>query len=141
MHSLKYFLTAIAEPKGYIYEGEITPFPLQGKKTLRETETYHEAIDTLKLSEKPSPYLNKIKTLQRTIAEQEEAIKNQEENIAVNFRKGELVYEKYAPAAEDAGDRERDEKSRSWEEIAKELKKEKKILSVNLEKKAVVINL
>ncbi|MEK6863500.1 MAG: NFACT family protein [Nanoarchaeota archaeon] len=139
--AFKYFLTAIADPKGYIYEEEITPFPLQGKKTLRETETYHEAIDTLKLSEKPSPYQNKIKALQRTIVEQEEAIKNQEENIAVNFRKGELVYEKYAPLQKMLEIVKEMKKSKSWEEVAKELKKEKNILVVNLEKKAIVINL
>ena len=58
--ALKHFLIAITTPKGYLYEEEITPFPLLEKKTLKETETYNEAIDTLKLSEKLSPYQNKI---------------------------------------------------------------------------------
>lgn len=139
--TLKIFLIAIATPKGYIYEDEVAPFPLLEKKPLKETETYHEAIDTLKLSEKPSPYQSKIKTLQRTIEEQEEAIKNLEEKIIVGTQKGERVYEKYQALQKLKEIVEELKKSKSWTEIAKELKKEKKITSINLEKKVIVVDL
>ncbi len=139
--AMKHFLIAITTPKGYLYEEEITPFPLLEKKLLKETETYNEAIDTLKLSEKLSPYQNKIKTLQRTIAEQEEAIKNQEEKIVSAAQKGERMYEKYAALQKMREIVEEMKKSKSWTEIAKELKKEKKISKINLEKKVITVDL
>ncbi len=139
--SLKNFLIAITTPKGYLYEEEITPFPLLEKKILKETETYNEAIDTLKLSEKLSPYQNKIKTLQRTIAEQEEAIKNQEEKIVSAAQKGERMYEKYTALQKLREIVEELKKNKNWTEIAKELKKEKKISKINLEKKLITIDL
>ena len=108
---------------------------------MRETETYNEAIDSLKLSDKPSPYQNKIKTLERTIAEQEEAIKIQEEKIILGSQKGELIYEKYTALQKLKDIVEELKKNKSWMEIAKELKKEKKILSINLEKKLITIDL
>ena len=141
MKTLNNFQMAITTPKGYIYEEEITPFPLLEKKTLKETETYNEAIDSLKTSEKLSPYQNKIKTLQRTVEEQEEAIKNLEEKIKVSSQKGELVYEKYMALQKLKEIVEELKKSKNWAEIAKELKKEKRISKINLEKKAVVIDL
>ncbi len=139
--TMKNFQKAITTPKGYIYEEEIAPFPLFEKEILKETETYNEAIDTLKLSEKLSPYQNKIKTLQRTIAEQEEAITNQEEKIVIGSQKGELIYEKYTALQKLREIVEEMKKSKSWAEIAKELKKEKKINKINLEKKVIVVDL
>ncbi|MDO8511151.1 MAG: NFACT family protein [Nanoarchaeota archaeon] len=139
--TMKNFQMAIATPKGYIYEEEVAPFPLLEKKLLKETETYNEAIDSLKLSEKPSPYQNKIKTLQRTIAEQEEAIKNQEEKIVIGSQKGELIYERYTALQKLKEIVEELKKSKSWAEIAKELKKEKKISKINLEKKIITVDL
>jgi len=139
--TMKNFQLAITTPKGYIYENEVTPFPLLDKKPLQEMESYNQAIDTLKLSEKPSPYQNKIKTLQRTIAEQEEAIRNQDEKIIVGSQKGELIYEKYTALQKLREIVEELKKSKNWAEIAKELKKEKRISKINLEKKAVVIDL
>ncbi|MDP3698301.1 MAG: NFACT family protein [Nanoarchaeota archaeon] len=139
--TLKNFLVAIATPKGYIYEEDITPFPLLDKKLLKETETYNEAIDSIKLSEKPSPYQTKIKTLQRTIAEQEEAIKNQEEKIIMATQKGELMYEKYTALQKLREIVQELKKNKNWNEIAKELKKEKKITKINLEKKVIVVDL
>jgi len=139
--TMKNFQIAITTPKGYIYENDVTPFPLLDKKPLQEIDSYNEAIDTLKLSEKPSPYQNKIKTLQRTIAEQEEAIKNQEEKIIIGSRKGELIYEKYMALQKLKEIVEELKKSKNWAEIAKELKKEKKISKINLEKKVITIDL
>src|SRR3989344_2846110 len=139
--TLQNFLVAIATPKGYVYEEDITPFPLLDKKPLKETETYNEAIDSIKLSEKPSPYQTKIKTLQRTIAEQEEAMKSLKEKNIVATQKGELMYEKYTALQKLREIVEELKKSKNWNEIAKELKKEKKITKVNLEKKLVTIEL
>lgn len=139
--TMKNFLMAITTPKGYIYEEDITPFPLLEKKHLKETESYNEAIDTLKLSEKLSPYQNKIKTLQRTIAEQEEAIKNLGGKISIGSQKGELIYEKYTALQKLREIVEELKKSKNWAEISKELKKEKKISKINLEKKLITVDL
>ena len=139
--TMKNFQIAISTPKGYIYENDVTPFPLLEKKPLQEMESYNQAIDTLKLSEKPSPYQNKIKTLQRTIAEQEEAIKNQTEKIIIGSQKGELIYEKYMALQKLREIVEELKKSKNWADIAKELKKEKKISKINLEKKVITVDL
>ncbi|HLD40409.1 MAG TPA: NFACT family protein [Candidatus Nanoarchaeia archaeon] len=139
--TMKNFQMTITTPKGYIYENEVTPFPLLDKKALQEKKSYNEAIDSLKLSEKLSPYQNKIKTLQRTIAEQEEAIKNQEERIIIGTQKGERVYEKYQSLQKLKEIVEEMKKSKSWADIAKELKKERKISKINLEKKVITIDL
>src|SRR3989344_1314312 len=139
--TIKNFQMAITTPKGYVYENEITPFALLNKKTLRETESYNEAIDTLKLSEKPSPYQSKIKSLQRTMQEQEEAIKNQEEKIIIGSQKGELIYEKYTALQKLLEIVQELKKTKNWDEVAKELRKEKKITKINLEKKIITIEL
>lgn len=139
--TLKNFLILISTPKGYIYENEVAPFPLLEKRPLKETETYNEAIDSLKLSEKPSPYQNKIKTLQRTIAEQEEAIKNQEEKIVIGSQKGELIYEKYTALQKLREIVKEMKKTKDWSEIAGELRKEKRITKIDLAAKKVIIDL
>ena len=139
--TLKDFLENIKKPQGYIYENEITPFPLSGRKPGKITESYNEAVSTLNLYQKASPYEKRISVLKRTIADQEEAIKNQESKIELYKRKGEMIYEKYQSLQKLLEIVKELKKNKSWKEISEELKKEKKISKIDLENKKITINL
>ena len=144
IQTINQLIEFIERASGNIYGelDEITPFPLSDKKSQRETKTYNEAINTLNPFEIISPYEKKIKGLQSRVRQQEEAIKKQEKKIELNKQKGETIYEKYTPLQKlldivkelRANDKE-------WEEIAQELKQEKKIKGVDLKNKRVVIDL
>ena len=139
--SIKIILKLIEEPSGHFYEEEITPFPLAGLEEKRETKSYNEAINTLNPFVVISPYEKKIKTIENRISEQESAIKKQEEMIELNTKKGELVYEKYQPLSKLLEIVKELRKEKGWNEVAQELKKEKRIKSVDLKNKKVVLDL
>lgn len=138
---LRKMLMEAEKPRGYVYVEEVTPFALVGQVSLRVTERYSEAIDELNPLVKKSPYERRIITLQKTILDQQESLKSQEEKIVVNKKKGELIYEKYMPLQKLLGIVKELRKDKDWNEIALELKKEKKIKQVNLKDKKVVIEL
>ena len=48
--TMKNFQIAITTPKGYIYENDVTPFPLLDKKPLQEIDSYNQTIYTFKFS-------------------------------------------------------------------------------------------
>jgi predicted ribosome quality control (RQC) complex YloA/Tae2 family protein len=139
---IKKCLTLIEKPSGFIYEKEITPFPLKDQKENRTTETYNEAIDTLNPFEIISPFEQKIKKMQKMIFHQEESTVSQEGKIDLNTKKGEIVYENYQPLQKilDYVNSSRKE-GKEWKEIGIELKKVKKIKSVILKAKKIVIDL
>jgi len=139
--SIKIILKLIEEPSGHFYEEEITPFPLAGLEEKRETKSYNEAINTLNPFVVISPYEKKIKTIEKRIIEQEKAIKEQEEKIELNTKKGELVYEKYQPLSKLLEIVKELRKDKEWSEVAQELKKEKRIKSVDLKNKRVTLDL
>ena len=141
INTSKEFLKWIKEPQGYIYEDEVTPFPLMDQKEMVKTKTYNEAINTLKPNERISPYETKINSLNKIITTQEEAIQQLQENIELNTKKGELVYEKYSPLQKLLDIVAEMRKSKEWSEIAKELKKEKKITSIDLKSKTIMVEL
>ncbi len=135
------FIKLIEQPKGFFYGEEITPFPLEGRTELKVVDSYNEAIATLNPYQKKSPYEQKIKTLLRMVEAQDEAIKKHEENIILNTRKGEVVYENYAPLQKLLTIVREMRKTKDWKDIAIELKKEKKIKSVDLKNKRIVVEL
>ena len=139
--ALTMFLQEIKMPQGFLYPEQVTPIPLQGEVLLGQTSTYNEAIDALNPFQLESPYEKKIAGLNRIIAGQEEAVKEMESKITENARKGELIYEKYAPLHKLLSIVQELRKSHSWSEVAVELNKEKKIKKVDLEHKKVVIDL
>ncbi len=144
LQQIKSIITKIKTPKGFIYENEITPFELSSisKQEIKQTtDTYSESINTINPFEKASPYDKKIAALQKTIAQQQEAIEKQEKNIGKNTQKGEKIYEHYAPLQKLLDAVSELKQSNTWQEISKSLKKEKKIKSVNLKEKKVVIEL
>ena len=138
---LKEFVKLIQKPKGYVYAEQITPFALSSGLLIKEMDTYNEAIDTLNPFQKVSPYEKRIKALDHTINEQEDSIKKQEEAIIFNTKKGELIYERYTALQKLLEIVKELRKNREWGEIAAELKKEKKIVKIDLKNKKVVIDL
>src|SRR3989338_6315736 len=138
--TIKQLLELVKKPAGYLYEEQITRFPLANRKELKKTNTYNEAVDTLNPFKIVSPYEQKIKSLERMIITQTEAMGEQEEKISLNQRKGEVIYENYS-ALQKLLDfvREQRKLGREWKEIEMELKKLKKIKKVDLVNKRVVV--
>jgi len=139
--ALEKILKLIESPSGYIYEEQITPFALIDMEEEKKLETYHEAVNTINPFQKVSPYLQKIKKIETMISRQEKAIASQEAKIELNKRKGELIYEKYAPLQKLLNIVDDLKKENDWDVVAKELKKEKKIKSVDLKKKKIIIDI
>lgn len=138
---IKEIVRVVETPRGFIYEEEIAPFPLKGWQPVKETTSFNEAIDTLKPWVKPSPYEQKIKVIEIMIAGQEEAIANLQEKAELNTKKGELIYEKYIPLRKMLEIVNVLRKTKSWEEISRELRKEKKIRGIDLKGKKVLVDL
>ena len=138
---LIFFRKAILSTKGYIYEKEITSFPLTSQEPVSESETYNQAINTIDPFEKISPYQQKIAAVEKTIATQLAAIKKQEGLIAENTKKGELIYEKYSSLQKLLDIVRELKKEKEWSEIAAELKRERNIKKIDLKKKCVVVDL
>lgn len=134
-------LKMVETPSGYIYEEEMAPFPLQGQKIVQETKTYSEAIDGLNPFQIVSPYVQKIRSLERNVLDQEETLKKHEGAIALNKRKGELIYEKYMPLRKLLDIVAEMKKTSNWHEIEAEMKKEKRIKRVDLKTKKIVVDL
>ncbi len=135
-------IAGLAEkPAGFIYDEEITPFPLEGQRAAGKTASFNEAIDTLNPFPKPSPYGQEIKAVERMIREQEESLGNLQQRVEMNKKKGELIYENYTPLQRLLAIVAEMRKTKSWGEIADELKKERKIKKVDLKEKKLVIDL
>lgn len=141
MQSFQEMLRVVQAPQGYVYAEQVTPFLLQGAAPLKIMETYNEAIDALIPFTITSPYEKKIKALEMTIASQEESLREFHHNAAENTHRAELIYEKYAPLQKLLDIVKELKKTKNWQEIAAELKKEKKIKEVNLKEKKIVIDL
>ncbi len=139
--ALKDWLGLINDPQGYIYEEEITPFPLAGQKIVRKTASYSSALDSINPFEAKSPYQKKIETIKRTLATQEEAVKELEQKIDLNKQKGELIYNYYQPLHKLLEIVNEFKKTKDWSEISKELEKEKKIKNIDLKNKKIAIEL
>ena len=139
--AIKEMLLLIHKSSGLIYENQITPFELLDEEIKEKRDTYNQAIDTINPFQKISPYKQRIATIEKTISMQKEAIKKQEDKIELNTRKGEVIYEKYAKLQKMIDIVDELKKEKGWDEIKASLRKEKKIVSVDLKKKSVVINL
>lgn len=139
--ALKHFIKQIQEPRGHIYTEQIAPLALSDQTPLKETPTYNEAIDSLNVYQKKSPYEKKIKSLLAMIESQQEAIKTQEFNIAENTQKGQLIYENYQKLLPLLEFVKEQRKSKDWKDVEIELKKLKKIKKVDLKNKKVVVEL
>ena len=138
---IKEIVRLIENPKGFIYEEQLTPIPLTKEKLVGTTKTYNESINMLKPFVVVSPYEKRINTIKRMINEQEGAIESLQKKIELNKQKGELIYEKYTPLQKMIEIVKDLKKEKGWEEVASQLKKEKNIKHVDLKNKKIVINL
>ncbi len=139
--TLQEMLHLLEKPQGYIYAEQVTPFPLQEGTPLKMADTYNEAIDALIPFTIASPYEKKIKALEMTIAGQQESLAEFQKSAEENTRKAGLIYEHYAPLQKLLEIVQGLRKSKNWNEIAAELRKEKKIKEVNLKDKKIVVDL
>jgi predicted ribosome quality control (RQC) complex YloA/Tae2 family protein len=139
--ALKKLIVSIEKPKGFVYENEITPVELIDDKVVETMDSYSMALDKINPFEVKSPYDKKIITLKKMIENQSLAITEQEKNIDLNTKMGELIYEKYTQLQKLLDIVSSLKKDMDWKEISVELKKEKKISSVDLKRKMVVIDL
>ncbi len=141
MKGIEIFKKKIVKPNAFVYEKQVTPFELSDEKYLEKFETYSEGLDLLNPLQKTSPYEQKIKSSQAVIEQQEKAILDLENKIELNTKKGELVYEKYTALQKLLEIVKELKKTKTWAEISEELKKEKKIKSINLKNKKIIIDL
>lgn len=138
--AIKRVIKIIEKPAGFIYEEQVTPFALLDGKALQTTDTYNQAVDTLK-PVKSSPQKKKIEAVERIIADQEDSIKKLEQDIEDNNEKAEMIYTYYTSISKLLEIIKELKKTRNWEEIRKELEKEKKIKKVDLKNKKIVVEL
>ncbi|MBI2667088.1 NFACT family protein [Candidatus Woesearchaeota archaeon] len=141
MNELQKIKESLKKPLGFFYEEEIYPFALTDKTPKTITQTYNEALDTLKPFKKKSPYENKIEHLQRTIATQEEAIKIQKEKIIEESRKGESIYENYTFFQQLLDHAKELFKKEGIEAVEQEIKKDKKNMKVDKFRKKIAITI
>lgn len=130
--------------KGYVYEKEISAVLLSNSgagKLLQEKDSFSDALDLVNPLVKTSPYLKKIEQIEKIIEKQEEACSQIEEDIANNKLKGERIYEKYADISKLQEIVTSLQKTKDWNEIKQELETLKKVVSVDLKKKAIVLDL
>ncbi|MBT4445772.1 hypothetical protein HOA92_01550 [archaeon] len=142
--SLIGLIKELSEAKGFVYEKEISPVKISVPrvgKLVEEKESLSLALDTVNPLVKISPYDKKIAKVVNIIKKQEEAIGNIDDAIEANSRKGDLVYEKYADISKLQEVVKTMSKTKDWDEIKKELESLKKVISVDLKKKTVVLDL
>jgi predicted ribosome quality control (RQC) complex YloA/Tae2 family protein len=140
--NLKSLLEKIKTPAGFIYEEQITPFPLLDQKEVKKVASYSAALDTLDPFKVISPYEKRIRTIERMIAAQEKATGKQDKAIELNTKKGELVYEKYADLQKLLDFvKVSCEEGMEWREIGENLKQVKKINKIDLKNKKIKIEL
>lgn len=139
--AINYFRKSIENTKGHVYDEEVTPLPLMGKKEKTILPTYNEAISQINPFVKKSPYEQKINSFQRMLESQENAIQNLQQKIEENTEKGNKIYEHYAALKKLLEIVKELRKTKEWKEIAEELKKEKRIKKIDLKEKKIVVEL
>ncbi len=134
-------LQELQHPHGFGYVDDIAPIELHGREIIKKAATYSEMLDQLAPFVKSSPYEQKIKSLEKMIYDQQESINKQEDAIKLNITKGDVLYQHYASLQKLRDIVQELRKTQSWTNIEKELRKEKKIKSIDLKKKTIVIEL
>ena len=135
------FKEKVLTPNGFVYEKHVTPFELIGESILEKFENYSDGLNTLNPLQKTSPYEKKIISSKAVVDQQEKAILDLKNKIELNTIKGELVYGKYSSLQKLLEIVQSLKKTKTWVELGEELKKEKKIKSVDLKNKKIVIDL
>lgn len=134
----------LVQSSGFVYSKEISAIELFSSKVgdlVEKKESFSSALDTVNPLVKISPYLKKIESIEKIVSKQEEACALIEKDISDNTLKGEKIYEKYADISKLQEAVAIMQKSKGWDEIKKELEKLSKVKSLDLKKKAVVLDL
>ncbi len=139
--ALRSMLQLLETPQGFVYGEDVAPFVLVERSPQQLFSSYNEAIDSLPVSEKASPYEKRIRQLEHTSAEQAEAIMQLERQIQEDTRKGELIYEQYAEVQALLQKVQELKSKASWEEVKRELEKNSKVRKVDMKDKKVLLEL
>ncbi len=134
----------LESPKGYVYSTQISPITLSLTKVgelLEEKESFSDALDLVNPLVKKSPFEAKIQKIEKIISKQTEVIIGIEQDIIDNSRKGDILYEKYSDIVKLQEIVTSMVKSKGWDTVKKELESSKSIVSVDLKKKTVVLDL
>jgi predicted ribosome quality control (RQC) complex YloA/Tae2 family protein len=133
----------LRHPKGFVYDDIISPVPLKSiaEGPRKRFSTYNEALDLIQPLENVSPYQKKMKQLQHIIELQEETVKKLNDDIEESTKKAELIYNNYQKLEKLLEIVTRLRKEKGWEAVREELKKEKKIVGVDLKNKKIIIEL
>ncbi|MCK4589119.1 MAG: NFACT family protein [Nanoarchaeota archaeon] len=146
------FLKKIEKPQGVSYKSkDITPFPLQIYQGLEieNFPSYNQALNQIlnktsfqiEKEKKESKYQEKIKSLKHIIKEQEDTIKKLQQQEQTNTKKANHIYEKYQELNTFLTKIKQAQKTMSWEEIKKQIKKHKQIKNINLKEKKIVLKI
>jgi predicted ribosome quality control (RQC) complex YloA/Tae2 family protein len=142
--SLKQLKQELTEPKGFVFENAISPvklvFPGAGK-LVEEKNSFSLALDEVNPLVKVSPYEKKILKVENIIKKQIEAIAKIDAEIENNTHKGELIYEHYSEISQLQSTVNLMSKEKGWKEIKQKLESLKRVVSVDLKKKSVVLDL
>ncbi len=131
----------ITEPKGYIYDDSISPILLFDKKPNKILDTYSDVLDLIEPIVAKSPYQQKIKKIENIIEKQEGALKTIEESIGENTIKAEKVYNFYSELKQLLDAVAELRKTKEWADIKTDLLEVKKIKSIDLKNKKIVLDM
>ena len=135
-------------PKGYMFEeGVIAPFPLKNNKKTKECQSFNEVLDIalsktkteLEKEKKEAIYLQKMNSLQHILGEQMERLKEVEQEAEHATSKGDWLYEHYKEVSSLLDKVNEVQKKEGWKGVDVFLKKLKKIKSIDLKEKRIVV--
>ncbi len=125
--------------QGLVYDPEIFPFEIEGKKETQRFETFSAAIDSqitqtyefLELKEEKSKHDKTTEKLLHVIKDQEKTIKKFEKEIEENQKKAEYIFEKYLEIQEILKQFKEAQKKYSAKELKEKIKEHKIIKEIN----------
>ena len=129
----------LSNPKGYIYEKEISPIKLSSMDIIEEEKSFLSSLDKIKPDKIISPYKQKLQAVEKTIERQKESIKKLHEDIEIYSKQGDLIYDKYNELNQLKNYIEKVQENKEWSEIKQDLLKLPKIKEVNLKTKKIKI--
>ncbi|MBS3123848.1 NFACT family protein [Candidatus Woesearchaeota archaeon] len=89
------FKESLKNSKGYLYDDEVTPFPLLLRQPKEVLASYNAALDKWEPAQKSSPQEQAIESMENIIEQQENSLKEQAEKADATKKKGETIYENY----------------------------------------------
>ncbi|MBI2151722.1 hypothetical protein HYU21_03300 [Candidatus Woesearchaeota archaeon] len=135
------FKELVKKPQGYLYDDEVTPFPLLLRQPKEVLASYNAALDKWQPVQKSSPQEKVIESMENIIQQQVNSLKEQAEKADETKKKGETIYEHYMEVRELLQIYDGMKGKASFEEIGEVLKKTGKVKSFNAVTRKMVIGL